>query len=280
VQLVPGYIWRLETAGTNAIGIATQHRQPAMVDGPEHFMQPLKTLTTVSAPISDERTGQLRGTFSLVCRAEAANPLLLPVARHGAREIGEAMVDHSSAHERMLTEAFLRARRRERGPLVLVGDGLMVRNAAGARLFSEAQGASMWKTAVRAMETSDRAPVQFVSRRGGPVLGRVEPILADDVLVGALIRCAGSRGPGPQHQRRMFGWDSLTETELALAELVASGLTNREVAARLFLSHHTVDTHLRHIFRKLDINSRVELARLFTTTTTTSTSHGEDRLAR
>jgi DNA-binding CsgD family transcriptional regulator len=41
--------------------------------------------------------------------------------------------------------------------------------------------------------------------------------------------------------------------------LVAEGLTNRQVAERMFLSRHTVDFHLRQVFRKLGINSRVEL---------------------
>jgi DNA-binding CsgD family transcriptional regulator len=44
--------------------------------------------------------------------------------------------------------------------------------------------------------------------------------------------------------------------------VVARGFTNREAAARLFLSWHTVDTHLRHIYAKLGISSRVQLARL------------------
>ena len=44
--------------------------------------------------------------------------------------------------------------------------------------------------------------------------------------------------------------------------LVGAGATNRDVAARLVLSPHTVSTHLRHAFVKLDINSRVELARI------------------
>jgi len=53
---------------------------------------------------------------------------------------------------------------------------------------------------------------------------------------------------------------SLTESELRIAELVASGMTNRSIAEYLILSPHTVDAHLKHIYTKLDIHSRVELA--------------------
>lgn len=59
-----------------------------------------------------------------------------------------------------------------------------------------------------------------------------------------------------------FGWASLTDTERRIADLVAQGLSNREVAGQLFLSAHTVAFHLRHIFWKLDISSRVQLARM------------------
>ena len=58
------------------------------------------------------------------------------------------------------------------------------------------------------------------------------------------------------------GWEALTTSELHVVRLVALGLSNREVGERLFVSPHTVSTHLRHAFGKLDINSRVELARL------------------
>ncbi|MFJ3307404.1 LuxR C-terminal-related transcriptional regulator [Streptomyces sp. NPDC086549] len=58
------------------------------------------------------------------------------------------------------------------------------------------------------------------------------------------------------------GWAALTAAEESVAGLVAQGLTNREVAERLFLSPHTVNSHLRHVFSKLGIKSRVELARL------------------
>ena len=52
---------------------------------------------------------------------------------------------------------------------------------------------------------------------------------------------------------------ALTRREREIAELVASGLSNREVAARLFISKRTVDAHVEHIFSKLEISSRVQL---------------------
>lgn len=60
--------------------------------------------------------------------------------------------------------------------------------------------------------------------------------------------------------RPVMGWDSLTDTERAVVELVSQGLTDRQVATQMFLSAHTINSHLRSVFRKLSINSRVELA--------------------
>jgi len=62
--------------------------------------------------------------------------------------------------------------------------------------------------------------------------------------------------------RPVAGWDSLTETEQAVAALVAQGLNNNQVAARMYISTHTVAHHLRQAFRKLSIASRVELTRI------------------
>jgi DNA-binding CsgD family transcriptional regulator len=62
--------------------------------------------------------------------------------------------------------------------------------------------------------------------------------------------------------RPVSGWGSLTETERRVAAEVVHGLTNADVGAHLHLSRHTVDFHLRQIFRKLGLHSRVELTRL------------------
>src|SRR5215217_998527 len=57
--------------------------------------------------------------------------------------------------------------------------------------------------------------------------------------------------------------DELTPQELQVAGLVATGLTNRDVAARLFLSPKTIETHLAHVFQKTGVRTRAELAHRF-----------------
>jgi DNA-binding CsgD family transcriptional regulator len=70
----------------------------------------------------------------------------------------------------------------------------------------------------------------------------------------------GRRGVRGTRPRALSGWQSLSKTEQSVAELVAEGLTNREIAMRLFISPHTVNTHLRHAFGKLEVSTRAGLA--------------------
>jgi DNA-binding CsgD family transcriptional regulator len=75
------------------------------------------------------------------------------------------------------------------------------------------------------------------------------------------LRARGVRRPSGR-PRSSSGWPELSESELAVVRLVAQGATNREVAERIYISPYTVNSHLRHVFTKLGIRSRVELARL------------------
>jgi DNA-binding CsgD family transcriptional regulator len=85
---------------------------------------------------------------------------------------------------------------------------------------------------------------------------------ADVARLQAAFRAYGiRRGPHAKHRRARSGWDSLTETEIKIAAFVEEGMTNPEIAARLLLSRRTVATHVSHILKKLDVNSRTDIAR-------------------
>jgi DNA-binding CsgD family transcriptional regulator len=75
------------------------------------------------------------------------------------------------------------------------------------------------------------------------------------------LRALGVRRRLTVPTRPDHGWEGLTPAELAVALHVGRGMTNREAADALFVSPHTVGAHMRHVFEKLDIRSRVELAR-------------------
>jgi DNA-binding CsgD family transcriptional regulator len=76
------------------------------------------------------------------------------------------------------------------------------------------------------------------------------------------LRTLGVHRRSSSVERPTTGWDALTDAEREVAQLVATGLTNAKAAAQLFVSPHTIGTHLQHIFTKLDVNSRVELTRI------------------
>jgi DNA-binding CsgD family transcriptional regulator/tetratricopeptide (TPR) repeat protein len=80
-----------------------------------------------------------------------------------------------------------------------------------------------------------------------------------------IFRDAGIRRPrwSVSRKRPTEGWEALTEIERRVARLIANGSTNRETASELSLSPNTVATHLRSIFTKLGVKSRVQLTRAF-----------------
>jgi DNA-binding CsgD family transcriptional regulator len=104
----------------------------------------------------------------------------------------------------------------------------------------------------QAVDTFSRALVIFTETGAAWDAGRLR----------GRLRALGVRRRLVTVQRPGHGWAAMTDSELAVARLVAEGMTNREVAERLFVSHHTVSGHLRSVFAKLNVNSRVELSRL------------------
>ena len=70
------------------------------------------------------------------------------------------------------------------------------------------------------------------------------------------------RGHAGRRARPSHGWDALTPTETKIAYLVADGRSTPDIAANLFLSRNTVQTHVSHILAKLRARSRAEIVHL------------------
>jgi len=69
------------------------------------------------------------------------------------------------------------------------------------------------------------------------------------------------RSPRMKHRHARRGWESLTPTETKIAALVAQGMSNPKIASQLFLSARTVATHVSHVLTKLEVHSRIDIAR-------------------
>jgi len=102
-------------------------------------------------------------------------------------------------------------------------------------------------------------------------LERLRKLLAPDAMEAAWVEGSAmaladaaayaARGRGPR-RRPSTGWNSLTPTELSVVGLVAAGLRNPEIAAKLFVSPETVKTHVSNALAKLGVSNRTELAAL------------------
>ena len=267
ILLAPGFVYAEDLVGTNGMGTALAQRSAAAVDGDEHFADALTTAACAAAPISDPRHGGILGVIDLTSLAEDASALMLTLARRAAREIEQRLVDAAGIAERLMLQRFLRDRRRAKGPLVFITQRTMITNAAADRLIEAADESLLRECATRLLSGKHDDTARIVLSRGTPVTIRWEPLVDGGSQLGAVLRLAPVAGSGSGRPRAgdrhpTFGWESLTGTERSVVELVAQGLTNREAGERLFLSHHTVGFHLRSIFSKLGVNSRVELTRL------------------
>ncbi|AGP52247.1 helix-turn-helix transcriptional regulator [Streptomyces rapamycinicus] len=110
--------------------------------------------------------------------------------------------------------------------------------------------------------SADTAPAIPYLQEAGE-LASVSGARRDHERIRRRLRRLGVRTGAPRHHATgPPGWGNLTESERKLIPLVVDGLTNRAIADRLYVSIHTVNTHMKHIFTKLGINTRVELTRL------------------
>jgi len=272
IELAPGYYYDEAHAGTNAIGTALVVGEPFLVEGGEHFSYELARLVTVAVPVCQPGTTRVLGVVGLSSHQEEASRLMLPFAKRVAAGVAERLVRDLSQYDRVLHTQFVAARRRTRDPLVAVSEQTMLANALATRGLKPGDRELLWDWLSRALVDQAAVPGPVILTGGTWMVKRVQPVRDDCVVVGAILRLeppptsaaapATSNGALGVADRPRFGWPSVTATEMRVAEFVAQGMTNREIASELYLSPHTVSFHIRQIFRKLDISSRVELTRL------------------
>jgi DNA-binding CsgD family transcriptional regulator len=266
--LGPGFVYAEDTVGTNGIGTTLVRRQPTLVQGDEHFADALIDVACAGAPIFDAATGTIRGVLAVTCPVTRTSDLMLALVARAARQIEERLMDSDAIAERLALRRFLQERRSAKGPFVLVTDRVVVPNAAADRLIDDRDDDALRECARRLGCSADGAELPVVLARGTVATVRAAPALVGADGGSTVLRIVPTSngvsrdGVTRRATHSRFGWQSLTDTEHSVAELVADGLTNKQAAEHLFLSPHTVGFHLRSIFRKLDVRSRVELARL------------------
>jgi DNA-binding CsgD family transcriptional regulator len=179
---------------------------------------------------------------------ELAEAALAQAERRAQLNPGVATIVATAAHVRGLITASVEELERAVA-LFATSPRAVVRGYALEDLGLERARAGAVEAAIEAF---DAALVLFAEAGAAWDAGRVRGRLRDHGVRRRLV----------PRERPDTGWAALTDSELAVARLVAQGLTNREVAEQLFVSPHTVSSHLRSIFTKLDINSRLALARI------------------
>jgi signal transduction histidine kinase len=208
-------------------------------------------LRWAAAPILDQVSGELEGT---------GVGLLLTDAR------GQ-VVDRRAADTGILA----RLDRIELAPGFLYGEGLIGTNAIGTAIAQRAPSVVTGTEHFADALTSMACAAIPVTDRAGEMIGVIDLTCAAEDFNPLLLPFAqraareiGHRlreGTGP---RRLpaGSWLSLTDTERAVAHLAAQGLSSWVIADRMRLPQPVVRSHLRRVFRKLGVRSRVELARV------------------
>ncbi len=146
---------------------------------------------------------------------------------------------------------------------LISGDGTLLQRAAAG--YGEAHRAvdeamSNEEAAIALAAAGDRAGASAALDAALAGYARMGAIRWTSRAEAALRDHGLRRGRHGKRTGKRVGWESLTPTEIEVVRLAATGLTNREIGLRLFISRRTVETHLSHVFGKLGISTRVQLA--------------------
>jgi DNA-binding CsgD family transcriptional regulator len=156
-----------------------------------------------------------------------------------------------------------------RGLVVPIPDALELLAEVATGLHSDHEAARLLGAAIQARDQHELARSarqaervetleQTLRERLDP--GALEAALGEGRALGPFEAVAWARRARGERKRPPGGWESLTPTELEVARHAADGLTNPQIGERMFITRGTVKTHLSHIYTKLGLQNRSELA--------------------
>ncbi|MTD14929.1 hypothetical protein GIS00_13365 [Nakamurella sp. YIM 132087] len=182
------------------------------------------------------------------------------VARLADEHLRLAIAAHLGAHRSHLPEA---------GPAADLAAGLArvdpATTAAAAEEFSRIglplfAAAAHEETGLLAARTGDITTAGRALRTALDLYHRLGAETDEQRLRIRAHRIGARPGGARTRKRPASGWEALTPTEVTVADMIKDGLTNPEIARRLFLSPRTVQTHVSHVLAKTGLRSRVEIA--------------------
>jgi len=203
----------------------------------------------------------------LSCAARNGNSLMVPLVRRAARDIERRLFVSFRGAERALVQRFAQERRRGAGPFVLINEYQVMANESAKRMLDPDDEPAL-REYLRQNWSRPPAPGEMILKNVSVDVRSSEPVMDGGEVVGLVVRLSAASPTATRsstarsRSQQTSGWHSLTAAESEVTGCVCRGMTNREVAESLAMSRYTVDSHLRAIYRKLDVNSRVELTRV------------------
>ena len=210
------------------------------------------------------------GAVAEISDGSLDNPMFRATARCTLAVVALARGEATEA-EQLAHRSLSDATEHQLAPCIYPALDVLASAAAALESFEEA--ARILGAADRAREelgrvrwAGEQEAVEALEEKLGAELG-AEPLaelvaqgreIGTDETIGWLGRTRGSR------KRPSGGWESLTPTELQVVQLADKGLTNPEIGEQMFIARGTVKMHLSHVYAKLDIRNRSELASLVT----------------
>jgi transcriptional regulator of acetoin/glycerol metabolism len=216
IQLLPGFSYAEEFAGTNGIGTALESGQATHVSGHEHYAEHLEDLACAAAPVRHPISGKIVGAVDLTCWRKDADPLLIALAQSTAGQLTQALRNDASAGEVQLLQEYLRACRHTGGIVFAFNNDMVMMNRSVRDMLEPGDQAAMLAHAAEALATGRPGRVDVELPSGAtarmycrPVRGERQRPPAGGVAHVKLIELAGrlalQAGPPPRFRPGLVG---------------------------------------------------------------------------